>query len=102
MSEVSLATKVETIDQDKKKKLILSLMLDGVGYLSYIIPFIGEFSDIIWAPIAGLILKSMYKGSVGTVGGIIAFIEEAIPGLDFIPTFTLTWLYTYVWKKKKE
>jgi hypothetical protein len=41
----------------------------------------------------------MYKGKIGTVGGIFAFIEEALPGLDFIPTFTLTWFYTYVLKK---
>jgi len=42
----------------------------------------------------------MYKGTVGTVGGITVFIEELIPGLDFIPTFTLTWIYTY-WIKRK-
>ena len=41
----------------------------------------------------------MYKGSIGKVGGIIAFVEEALPGLDFIPTFTLTWVYTYIIKK---
>lgn len=88
--------------KEKKKKLILSLLLDSVGYISYLIPFLGEFSDLIWAPIAGFVLKSMYKGTIGTVGGIIAFVEEALPGIDFIPTFTLTWLYTYVYKKEKQ
>lgn len=98
MNEVSLSN-TSSFAQEKRKKLIIGLALDAIGYLSYLIPLIGEFSDVIWAPIAGFILKSMYKGTVGTVGGIIAFIEEATPGLDFIPTFTLTWLYTYVYKK---
>jgi|SRR5690606_21754522 len=100
MNEVSLVSD-QAIDQEKRKKLILSLVFDAVGYLSYLLPLVGEFSDVIWAPIAGFLLKSMYKGTVGTVGGIIAFIEEAVPGLDFIPTFTLTWIYTYVYKKGK-
>ncbi len=85
----------------KKRDLILSILFDAIGVLSYAVPFIGEFSDVIWAPIAGIILLRMYKGTVGTVGGIIVFIEELVPGLDFIPTFTLTWIYTY-WIKKSE
>lgn len=100
MSELSLST-TSNFAQEKRKRLVMSLIFDAVGYLSYLIPLVGEFSDVIWAPIAGFLLKSMYKGTVGTVGGIIAFIEEAVPGLDFIPTFTLTWLYTYVYKKGK-
>ena len=30
---------------------------------------------------------------------IFVCIEEMIPGLDVIPTFTLMWLYTFVWIK---
>lgn len=100
MSEVILQS-TSNYAKEKKKKLILSLLLDSVGYISYLIPFLGEFSDLFWAPIAGFVLKSMYKGTIGTVGGIIAFVEEALPGIDFIPTFTLTWLYTYVYKKDR-
>lgn len=85
----------------KKRDLFLSILFDAIGVLSYAVPFIGEFSDVIWAPIAGIILLRMYKGTVGTVGGIIVFIEELVPSLDFIPTFTLTWIYTY-WIKKSE
>ena len=32
---------------------------------------------------------------------VIGFIEEIFPFIDIIPTFTLTWLYTYVFKNKK-
>ncbi|WP_430613058.1 hypothetical protein [Flavobacterium sp. JP2137] len=83
----------------KYTQLVWSVFLDAVGYLSYLIPFLGEFSDVIWAPIAGLLLARMYKGTVGKVGGTIAFIEELSPGLDFIPTFTLTWIYTHYIQK---
>ena len=41
----------------------------------------------------------MYKGVEGKAAGIVTFIEEIVPGLDIIPTFTLTWIYTYIIKK---
>lgn len=68
--------------------------------LSYAVPVMGEFSDIIWAPIAGYLMIKMYEGQTGTTAGIIVTIEELLPGLDIIPTFTLTWIYTYVIKKQ--
>jgi hypothetical protein len=81
-------------------KLILSIALDLIGMLSYAIPVIAEFTDIIWAPISAFILSMMYKGSIGKIGGIVSFIEEIVPGLDFIPTFTLTWMYeNYISKR---
>ncbi|MBJ2173028.1 hypothetical protein JBL43_02185 [Aureibaculum sp. A20] len=79
--------------------LALSILFDAVGMLSFAIPGIGEFSDVIWAPISALLVFKMYKGAVGKIGGMVSFIEEIVPGLDFIPTFTLTWIYKYVIKK---
>jgi hypothetical protein len=32
---------------------------------------------------------------------VVVFIEEILPITDFIPTFTLMWLYTYVYKGVK-
>ena len=84
---------------NKYKKLIIGIVLDAIGCISYIIPGIGEFADIIWAPVAGWLMTKLYKGKSGKIAGIVAFVEEAIPGLDIIPTFTLMWLYTYVLKK---
>ena len=79
---------------DKKyKKLILSIVLDIVGFFT-IIPF-----DVIWAPISGYIITKMYKGNKGKVAGIISFLEEIIPFLDIIPTFTIMWIYTYIINK---
>lgn len=88
--------------KDKKiKYLLLGLLFDGIGMLSFAIPGIGEFSDLIWAPIAGWLMTRMYKGRIGQIAGIVAFIEELLPGLDWIPSFTLMWVYTFLFKKSK-
>jgi len=86
------------MEKEKKKKLYLGILFDLIGMLSYIFPLI----DIIWAPLSAYIMIKMYKGNVGKIGGLISFVEEAIPGLDFFPSFTLTWLYVYVVKRSKE
>ena len=90
------------IKKKKYKLLVLGLLFDGIGMLSLLMPGIGEFTDLIWAPIAGWLMTRMYKGNPGKIAGFIAFIEEIVPGLDVIPSFTLMWLYTYVFKVDKE
>jgi len=82
----------------KKQLLILGLVFDGVGMISYIFPPI----DIVWAPLSAYLMMKMYKGNVGRIGGLISFVEEILPGLDFFPSFTLTWLYVYVLKGKNK
>ncbi|TYA71518.1 hypothetical protein [Seonamhaeicola marinus] len=78
----------------KNKKLLVSIVFDAIGF----IPFI----DIVWAPLSGYLMTKMYKGKEGKIAGIITFIEEALPFLDVIPTFTLMWIYSYVLNPKKE
>lgn len=94
---------VETVAKptNKKAKLILSILFDLIGMMSYIVPLLTEITDVVWAPISGMLLVAMYKGATGKVAGIISVLEEALPGLDFIPTFTLTWIYTYIIKREK-
>ncbi|MGB5189183.1 hypothetical protein [Robiginitalea sp.] len=87
--------------QGKYKKLIVGLALDGVGMLSLAIPGLGEFLDILWAPVAGWFMTRLYPGRKGKIAGVVAFLEELLPGLDLIPSFTLMWLYTYVLNKKE-
>lgn len=86
-------------NQGKYKKLILGLVLDGIGMLSLAIPGLGEFLDILWAPVAGWFMTRLYAGKKGKIAGVVAFLEEILPGLDLIPSFTLMWLYTYVFSK---
>lgn len=85
----------------KYKKLFLGLLFDALGLVSFIIPGIGEFSDIIWAPVSAWLMTKLYKGKAGQIAGVITFVEEAVPGLDIIPSFTLMWLYTFVFKSNK-
>lgn len=86
----------------KYKNLFLGLLFDAIGMLSFAIPLVGEFSDMIWAPIAAWLMTRMYKGKAGQAAGAVTFIEEIIPGLDVVPTFTIMWLYTYVFKSSKK
>jgi hypothetical protein len=85
---------------DINKKLFLGIIFDIIGMSTYSFPLVGEIFDLIWAPISGILLAKMYKGKVGTIAGIFGFSEELLPFTDAIPTFTLTWIYVYVLKKK--
>jgi len=87
---------------NKFLKLLLGLLFDALGYVTFLIPGVGEFGDIIWAPVSAWLMTKMYKGRVGKIAAIISFVEEALPGVDIIPTFTLMWLYTYVFKSKED
>ena len=87
---------------DKKTKLVLGIIFDIIGMLSYLVPVFAEVTDIIWAPISGFIMMAMYKGMTGKIAGVISFIEEAFPFIDIIPTFTLTWVYKYIIKKEEK
>ena len=85
---------------NKSSDLVLGILFDAIGMLSFSVPLIGEFSDVIWAPFAGFLMTWMYKGTVGKVGGVVTFLEEILPFSDFIPTFTLTWIYNYIIRDK--
>ena len=61
--------------------------LDVIGCLSYIFPPFGP----IWAFISGVIFYFIFGKKFGVFGGVFSFLEELIPGVDFIPTFTIAW-----------
>ncbi|MEO8235898.1 MAG: hypothetical protein ABI549_10835 [Flavobacterium sp.] len=98
--EIQIETHTE-VKSYKYTKLLLSLVFDAIGMLSYAIPILAEFTDIVWAPISGFLLTKMYKGTTGKIAGILGFLEELLPETDIIPTFTLTWLYVYVIRNEK-
>ncbi len=97
--EIQIETNQPKEATNKYAMLILGLIFDAIGMVSYIIPGITEFIDIIWAPISSMLLAKMYKGTTGKVAAVIGFLEEILPGLDVIPTFTITWFYVYGLKK---
>lgn len=81
------------VQQKKAPSLAFCIVMDLLGYATFALPFFGEFLDILWAPISAMIFYRTFGGWKGAFGGIFNFIEEILPGLDFIPTFTLTWMW---------
>ena len=75
--------------------LIVCIIMDLLGYATYAIPGFGEIGDIIWAPISAVVFYRMFGGWKGAFGGVFNFVEEILPGMDFIPSFTLMWLWMY-------
>ncbi len=73
------------------------ILMDAIGCATYILPGIGEFGDIIWAPISAIIFYKTFGGWKGAFGSVFNFIEEILPGTDFIPSFTIMWFWKY-WK----
>jgi hypothetical protein len=102
LTEQIKTSEQSNFETDKSRDLILSLALDLVGMATFLIPALGEIGDLLWAPIAGYMMTRIYKGASGKVAGVFAFLEEIIPFTDFIPTFTLMWIYTYVFKREKK
>jgi len=71
--------------------LFFCILMDLIGYASYGIPVIGEVADLFWAPVSAAIFFFAFGGWKGAVGGAGNFIEELLPGTDFIPSFTIMW-----------
>ena len=84
----------------KYRKLLIGLLLDGIGMLTLLLPGLGEFLDLLWAPMAGWFMTRLYPGRKGQVAAVVAFLEELLPGLDIIPSFSLMWVYTYIISRK--
>ena len=76
---------------NRQPSLAFCLLMDLIGYATYAIPVFGELGDIFWAPVSGIIFFLTFGGWKGALGGIGNFIEELLPGTDFIPSFTLMW-----------
>jgi hypothetical protein len=67
---------------------------------SYAMPVVGEAFDVFWAPIAAITNWAVNRGAIGLAGGAATFVEEILPGTDFIPSLTITWWVTYVLGKE--
>ncbi len=80
---------------------MICMVMDLLGYASYTLPFIGELGDMIWAPLSGLIFYKLFGGWKGAMGGVFNFAEELLPGLDFIPSFTIMWIIRSVRKEQQ-
>ncbi|KAH8046868.1 hypothetical protein JL720_16273 [Aureococcus anophagefferens] len=68
-------------------KLVGCVVLDLLGDTSELIPFLGEFTDIAYAPVEASVLKALFQSNTIAAFG---FVEEILPFTDVIPTFTLS------------
>lgn len=74
--------------------------MDIIGYATYTIPLLGEFGDLLWAPLSAFLFYKTFGGWKGLLGGMFNFIEELLPFTDFIPTFTIAWLWQHATQRK--
>jgi len=70
-------------------KLVLCIVIDVIGTSSELIPFVGELTDIAWAPLAAIALRSLYGSNIVFV---LEFVEEILPFTDILPLATLCWV----------
>ena len=68
---------------------IQPILLDVIGSLTYIMPWVAEGFDLIWAPIYLIIIQQMYHRKSFS---LIAFLEEIIPMTDLIPSATICYI----------
>lgn len=75
---------------------MLCFLVDGIGMFTYVIPGIGDFGDLIWAPLQTLFILGMIgRERYMAVFVVLSFTEEILPLTDFIPTATFSWLWKY-------
>jgi hypothetical protein len=83
----------------KQPSLLFCILMDIIGYATYAVPFLGEIGDVLWAPVSSLIFMITFGGWKGALGGVGNFIEEILPGTDFIPSFTIMWFLQNMQKR---
>ena len=74
--------------------------MDVLGSASYFLPGIVEWFDLFWAPLSAFLFYRSFGGKLGKIGSLISFTEEIFPFTDFIPTFTLGYLFSKISNKR--
>ena len=72
-------------------QLAACLLLDAVGSASYLLPFLGEGTDLVWAPLQAAAMGAMFD-HVSPAAKWVGLAEELLPMTDVLPSATLTWL----------
>jgi len=83
----------EKVRSDSTLLLYACLLVDFIGFCSYLILFLGEITDLYWAPFAGLFLQYMFGSMFLTSVGVV---EEILPFTDIVPTATLAWCLAHL------
>jgi hypothetical protein len=75
--------------KQKLPSLLFCIAMDIIGYATYIIPGLGEYGDIVWAPISAWVFFNSFGTWRGAAGAVFNLMEEILPFTDFIPSFTI-------------
>lgn len=70
-------------------KLLICIVIDILGSANEAIPVVGEIVDVLYAPMAALLLRQMFQGS--NVVFLLEFVEEILPFTDILPLATICW-----------
>lgn len=89
-----LTPDTEAIPVSAWAKLAGCILMDLAGDASELIPVLGEFTDVGFAPVEAIALKALFQSNA--IAGI-GFVEEILPFTDVIPTFTLSWCLATLW-----
>jgi uncharacterized sodium:solute symporter family permease YidK len=81
--------RVDTVTPDYGR-LLICLLIDFVGSANEIIPIVGEFADLVSAPLAAVALQKLFGGSKAIF--LFEFAEEILPFTDIIPFATICWV----------
>jgi hypothetical protein len=79
-------------EQIKTPSLWVAVVLDILGMVTFTIPGVGEFGDVVWAPLSAYLFSRLYgTDKLAKWGAIFNFAEEILPFTDFCQTFTIAW-----------
>ena len=91
--------------QKRWVKLACSLVIDGVGYSSFLLPGLGEGTDAGWAPVSALLVQALYSSRLLSS---LDFVKELLPFTDILPVASIGWALEYTpagklvgWSQKK-
>lgn len=73
----------------KRPSFTLCIIMDLLGCATYLFPVAGEWFDVLWAPISAFVFYRLFSGNIGKIGSIVNLVEELLPFIDIIPTFTI-------------
>lgn len=89
-SELRDSTARSTPPRPDVSKLVICLAIDLIGTSSEFIPFVGELSDVVWAPVAALLLRRLFGNN--NILAVLEFTEELLPFTDLLPLATIGWV----------
>ena len=89
-SELRDSTARSTPPRPDVSKLVICLAIDLIGTSSELIPFVGELSDVVWAPVAALLLRRLFGNN--NILAVLEFTEELLPFTDLLPLATIGWV----------